>query len=81
MNRLSPLQRKHTAEATGAIIKKRLKKGDHMSKSNTVKQVFQLLWEKKAWWLVPMVVVFLLVGALLVATQGSALSPFIYALF
>jgi len=37
--------------------------------------------ERKAWWLVPMVVVFLLVGLLFVATQGSALSPFIYALF
>lgn len=52
-----------------------------MSRSSTIKQLFQLLWEKKAWWLVPMVAVFLLVGTLLVMTQGSALSPFIYALF
>lgn len=52
-----------------------------MSKSNTVKQIFQLLLERKAWWLVPMVVVFLLVGLLIVATNGSAISPFIYALF
>jgi hypothetical protein len=52
-----------------------------MSKSNTVKQIFSLLMERKAWWLVPMVAVFLLVGLLIVATQGSALSPFIYALF
>jgi hypothetical protein len=52
-----------------------------MSKTDTVKQIFALLCERKAWWLVPMVVVFLLVGILIVATQGSALSPFIYALF
>lgn len=52
-----------------------------MSKSSTVKQIFLLLLEKKAWWLVPMVVVFLGLGLLIVATQGSALSPFIYALF
>ncbi|MDC0357352.1 DUF5989 family protein [Oligoflexia bacterium] len=52
-----------------------------MSKSSTVKELFALLWEKKAWWLVPMVSVFLLLGALIVMTQGSALSPFIYALF
>ncbi len=52
-----------------------------MAKSGTVKQIFQLLWEKKAWWLVPMVSVFLLLGVLIVMTQGSALSPFIYALF
>jgi hypothetical protein len=52
-----------------------------MSKSSTIKQLFELLWEKKAWWLVPMVLVFLLLGSLIVMTQGSALSPFIYALF
>lgn len=52
-----------------------------MSKSNTVKQIVELLVERKSWWLVPMVIVFLLVGLLIVATQGSALSPFIYALF
>jgi hypothetical protein len=52
-----------------------------MSKTNTIKQIFELLLERKAWWLVPMVIVFLLVGLLIVATQGSALSPFIYALF
>ena len=52
-----------------------------MSKSGTVKQIFQLLLERKAWWLVPMVTVFLLLGLLIVVTQGSALSPFIYALF
>jgi hypothetical protein len=55
--------------------------GVKMSKSGTVKQLAQLLIEKKAWWLIPMVSVFLLVGTLLVMTQGSALSPFIYALF
>ena len=52
-----------------------------MSKSSTVKQLFAMLWEMKLWWLTPMIIVFLLVGILLVATSGSALSPFIYALF
>jgi len=52
-----------------------------MSKSSTITQLFALLWEKKAWWLIPMVSVFLLLGVLIVATKGSALSPFIYALF
>ena len=52
-----------------------------MSKSGTIQQLFALLWEKKAWWLVPMVTVFLLLGALIVMTSGSALSTFIYALF
>ena len=52
-----------------------------MAKAGTVKQLFQLLIEKKAWWLIPMVSVFLLFGLLIVMTHGSALSPFIYALF
>jgi NAD/NADP transhydrogenase beta subunit len=52
-----------------------------MAKSATVIQLFQLIWDRKAWWLVPMVVVFLFLGLLLVYTTGSALSPFIYALF
>ncbi len=52
-----------------------------MSRAGTISQLFSLLWEKKAWWLVPMVAVFLLLGVLIVATAGSPLSPFIYALF
>jgi len=55
--------------------------GGSMAKSSTLLEVVALLREKKAWWLVPMVTVFLLLGVLLVATSGSALSPFIYALF
>jgi uncharacterized membrane protein YjdF len=52
-----------------------------MSKSDTLLQVAGLLREHKAWWLAPIVFVFLAIGVLLVATQGSALSPFIYTLF
>ena len=53
-----------------------------MSKSETMRQLFQLLVEKKMWWAVPMIVVFLVLGLLLVfAGSGSAFSPFIYALF
>jgi hypothetical protein len=52
-----------------------------MSKLGTVNQLFALLIEKKIWWMIPMVSVFLLLGLLIVLTKGSALSPFIYALF
>ncbi len=52
-----------------------------MSRTGTIKQLFQLLAERKAWWMIPMVSVFLLMGVLILMTQGSALSPFIYALF
>ena len=52
-----------------------------MSRTGTIKQIFELLMKRKAWWMIPMVTVFLLMGVLILMTQGSALSPFIYALF
>jgi len=35
----------------------------------------------KRWWLAPLILVLLVLGALLVLAQGSAIAPFIYALF
>jgi len=37
--------------------------------------------ERKKFWLAPIVVVLLLLGALIVFAQGSAVAPFIYTLF
>jgi hypothetical protein len=36
---------------------------------------------RKKWWLGPIVFMLLMLGLLLVFTQGSALAPFIYTLF
>lgn len=36
---------------------------------------------RKKFWLAPIIVVMMLLGALLVLTQGSAVAPFIYTLF
>ena len=36
---------------------------------------------RKKWWLGPIIGMLLLLGLLLVLTQGSALAPFIYTLF
>ncbi len=44
-------------------------------------ELLTFLWERKLWWLVPMVLVLLLFGGLLVTAQSSALGPFIYTLF
>jgi len=47
--------------------------------------IFSELWAfmkvRKKWWLGPIVVTMLLLSALIVLTQGSAVAPFIYALF
>ena len=36
---------------------------------------------RKKWWLAPIIVVLLFLSILIVLTEGSALAPFIYALF
>jgi hypothetical protein len=36
---------------------------------------------RKKWWLLPIMLVMLLVGALLVFAHGSVLAPFIYTIF
>jgi hypothetical protein len=41
----------------------------------------EFLRENRNWWLVPIVVVLLLLGLVIVLTQGTALAPFIYTLF
>jgi len=44
-------------------------------------EFWQFLKVRKKWWLLPIVVVMVMVGALLVFAQGSALAPFIYTIF
>jgi hypothetical protein len=45
------------------------------------KELWAFMRERKKWWLAPMIVVMVLVGALLVFAQASALAPFIYTIF
>jgi len=37
--------------------------------------------ERKKFWLAPIIIVMMLLGALIVFAQGSSLAPFIYTLF
>ena len=52
-----------------------------MSKIAIIQEFWVFLKERKKWWLLPIVVFLLLLGVLIVLTEGSALAPFIYALF
>jgi len=52
-----------------------------MSKARIFSEFFEFLMENKKWWLIPIVFMLLLLGFLIVMTQGSALAPFIYTLF
>lgn len=44
-------------------------------------ELWAFMRERKKFWLLPIVTVLLLFGALIVLTQGSAVVPFIYTLF
>ena len=52
-----------------------------VSKIAIVKEFWDFLRVRKKWWLAPIVVFLVLLGTLIVLTEGSALAPFIYALF
>jgi hypothetical protein len=44
-------------------------------------QLWDFMRVRKKWWLGPIIAMLILLGLLLVFTQGSALAPFIYTLF
>ena len=46
-----------------------------------LKDLLGFLRDRKKYWLVPMILIFLLLGILIVIGGGSALAPFIYTLF
>lgn len=52
-----------------------------MSKLQVANELWEFMKYNKKFWLMPIVITLVLVGALLVLAKGSALSPFIYALF
>ena len=46
-----------------------------------LKDLWGYMRERKKFWLAPIIIVLLLIGALLIFAQGSAIAPFIYTLF
>jgi drug/metabolite transporter superfamily protein YnfA len=52
-----------------------------MGKLALAGEVWLFLRQNKKYWLLPIVLVLVLVGALLVFAQSSALAPFIYSIF
>ena len=52
-----------------------------MSKLSILIEFWQFLRVRKKWWLTPIIVFLILLGALIVLTQGTAIAPFIYPLF
>ncbi len=51
------------------------------SRLNIFKELWSFMRVRKKWWLGPIIGTMLLLSFLIVMTQGSAVAPFIYALF
>ncbi len=54
---------------------------DPDSKLSILVEFWDFLKTRKKWWLGPIVLIMLLMGLLIVLTEGSAVAPFIYTLF
>jgi hypothetical protein len=52
-----------------------------MSKLSILTEFWEFLIVRKKFWLAPIVFFLLLFGTLIVLTEGTAIAPFIYALF
>ena len=46
-----------------------------------VGELWQFLRVRKKFWLLPILIMLVLLGGLIVLTQGSAVAPFIYTIF
>ena len=52
-----------------------------MGKLRIVSTLWEFLRIRKKFWLAPIIIVLLLLGALIVFTESSAVAPFVYTLF
>ena len=52
-----------------------------MTNLGIVGEFLTFLWQRKLWWLIPMVVMLLVLALLLVFASASGVGPFIYTLF
>jgi len=52
-----------------------------MPKLSILKELWLFLKVRKKWWLAPIMIVLVLLGALIVLTETTAVAPFIYTLF
>lgn len=52
-----------------------------LNKFSIFKELWDFMRARKRWWLLPIVVMLILLGLLIIFTEGSAVAPFIYTLF
>lgn len=52
-----------------------------MSKIQVINELWHFMRENKKYWLAPIIITLVAVGALLALAKGSAIAPFVYTLF
>ena len=52
-----------------------------MGQASVARELLTFMRVRKKWWLLPIIVLMVVVGALLVFAQSSVLAPFIYTIF
>jgi len=55
--------------------------GALLSKVSILKELWDFLKVRKRFWLLPIIIIFVLLGAFSLLAQTSAISPFIYSFF
>ncbi len=51
------------------------------SNLGVVGELLGFLWERKLWWLIPMVLLLMMFAIFMIFTTASGIAPFIYTLF
>ncbi len=49
--------------------------------SGFIGELWEFMRERKKFWLAPIIIMLLLLGSLIILSEGSAVAPFIYTLF
>jgi len=52
-----------------------------VSRFGIFRELLVFLWQRKLWWIIPMIIILVLFGLLMIFAQSSAVAPFIYTLF
>lgn len=52
-----------------------------MKNRSLIREFWDFMKIRKKWWLLPLLIMLVLIGILIIFSQTSAISPFVYALF
>lgn len=54
---------------------------DILARVGIIQELVDFFWQRKLWWLIPLVLLLLLFSLLLIFAEGTGLGPFIYTIF